>query len=226
MTFSLVARDAVTGQFGVGIASSSPAVAARCAFTRASVGAATSQNVTDPSLGPLALDRLAAGQAAAAALADVTALARFPAYRQILIIDPAGNTAIHSGAEALGNVGEAQGRDVAAAGNLLAASHVPSAMVAAFTAATGHLGDRLLAALSAGRAAGGEAGPIHSAGLQIAGNESWPIVDLRCDWTEACPIDAVAAAWTVYQPQIAAYVQRARDPRTAPAYGVAGDPGA
>jgi uncharacterized Ntn-hydrolase superfamily protein len=77
--------------------------------------------------------------------------------------------------------------------------------------------------MRAGLAAGGEAGPVHSAGMKIVDKVSWPIVDLRCDWTETCPIEAVAAAWDVYKPQIDAYVQRALDPRAAPSYGVPGD---
>ena len=69
----------------------------------------------------------------------------------------------------------------------------------------------------------GEAGPVHSAGLLMVDADSWPCADLRADWTdEACPIEAVARAWAVYAPQMAAYVQRARDPREAPSYGVPG----
>ena len=75
MTFSIVARCARTGQFGMAISSSSPAVAARCAHVRAGVGAVASQNITDPALGPLVLDRLEAGLPAAEALAAVTASA-------------------------------------------------------------------------------------------------------------------------------------------------------
>jgi uncharacterized Ntn-hydrolase superfamily protein len=138
-------------------------------------------------------------------------------------VDGAGRTAIHTGAQALGIRGQAQAQDVAAGGNLLAGPGVPQAMVAAFADARGHLGDRLLAALRAGRDAGGEAGPVHSAGLLVVDRLSWPLADLRCDWTEACPIEAVAAAWAVYAPQIEAYVQRALDPRAAPSYGVPGD---
>jgi uncharacterized Ntn-hydrolase superfamily protein len=96
-------------------------------------------------------------------------------------------------------------------------------MVAAFEAASGHLGDRLLASLRAGLEAGGEAGPVHSAGLKIAGRLSWPLADLRCDWTEDCPITAIETAWQVYKPQMDAYVQRALDPTAAPSYGVPGD---
>jgi uncharacterized Ntn-hydrolase superfamily protein len=81
----------------------------------------------------------------------------------------------------------------------------------------------LIAALRAGLAAGGEAGPVHSAGLQLCDKVGWPVADLRCDWTEDDPIATVAAAWAVYKPQLAAYVQRALDPTIAPTYGVPGD---
>jgi uncharacterized Ntn-hydrolase superfamily protein len=223
MTFSLVARCAETGMFGIAISSSSPAVAARCAFTRAGVGAVASQNITDPSLGPYALDLMGAGLSAKAAIADIQATRAHTEYRQVLAIDAAGGTAIHSGPNSLGIWTQAEGVDVASGGNLLANDGVPQAIVEGFQSATGHLGDRLIAALRAGLAAGGEAGPVHSAGMQIADKVSWPVADLRCDWTEDCPIEAVAAAWAVYKPQLDAYTQRALDPREAPSYGVPGD---
>ncbi|WP_164660121.1 DUF1028 domain-containing protein [Tropicibacter sp. Alg240-R139] len=223
MTFSLVARCADTGMFGMAIASSSPAVAARCAFARAGVGAVASQNVTDPALGPLALDLMAEGATAAEAIAGVQEQGRFIDYRQVLAVDKQGNTAIHSGPNSLGIWTQAQGRDVASGGNLLANEGVCQAIVEGFEAATGHLGDRLIAAMLNGLAAGGEAGPVHSAGLKIVDRVDWPVVDLRCDWTEDCPIENTATAWHVYKPQIDAYVQRALDPREAPSYGVPGD---
>jgi uncharacterized Ntn-hydrolase superfamily protein len=222
MTFSLVARCARTGMFGIAIASSSPAVAARCAHVRAGVGAAASQNVTDPALGPLLLDRLEAGLSAAQALAEVTAGRPHLAYRQLLVVDSAGGVAIHSGDQALGLWSEAAGADCVAAGNLLADRSVPAAMVSAFAAAAGHLGERLLLALEAGLAAGGEAGPVRSAGLKVADRLSWPLVDLRIDWADA-PIPMLRAAWEVYHPQMADYVTRAEDPTRAPSYGVPGD---
>lgn len=223
MTFSLVARCAETGMFGVAISSSSPAVAARCAFARAGTGAVASQNITDPTLGPLALDLMQAGATAAQAIARIKADSAFIDYRQVLVIDAAGGTAIHSGPNALGIWAEAQGRDVAAGGNLLANSGVPQAIVAGFESSTGHLGDRLIAAMRAGVAAGGEAGPVHSAGLRLVDKVSWPVADLRCDWTDDCPIEALEGLWDIYKPQLAAYVQRALDPRAAPSYGVPGD---
>lgn len=223
MTFSLVARCSDTGMFGVAVCSSSPAVAARCAYARAGVGAVASQNVTDPTLGPLALDLMEAGLGADAVIEEVRKQGKFIEYRQVLVVDRQGRAAIHSGPNSLGIWAEAQGENVASGGNLLANDGVPQAIVEGFLAASGHLGDRLIAALRAGLAAGGEAGPVHSAGLKLVDKVSWPIADLRCDWTEDCPIDAVATAWEVYKPQLDAYIQRALDPREAPSYGVPGD---
>ena len=223
MTFSLVARCAETGMFGIAISSSSPAVAARCAYTRAGVGAVASQNITDPTLGPKALNLMADGLSAAEAVARVKAEGKFLEYRQVVAIDAMGQSAIHSGPNSLGIWTDAAGRDVHAAGNLLANPDVPAALVAGFEGATGHLGDRLIAAMRTGLAAGGEAGPVHSAGIQLCDTVPWPVADLRCDWTEDCPIEAIATAWQVYKPQLDAYVQRALDPREAPSYGVPGD---
>ena len=107
---------------------------------------------------------------------------------------------------------------------VLANADVPRAMVDAFLAAPGALGDRLITALIAARDAGGEAGPVHSAGLLMVDAATWPIAELRCDWSDdARPIEAVARAWEVYAPQMPAYLQRAIDPREAPSYGVPGD---
>lgn len=223
MTFSLVARCRDTGMFGVAISSSSPAVAARCSHARAGVGAVASQNVTDPRLGPLTLDLMAAGKSAADAIADMRRQSQYIAYRQVLAIDAKGTTAIHSGENSLGIWTQAQGEDVASGGNLLANDGVPRAIVEGFEASTGHLGDRLIAALQAGLQAGGEAGPVHSAGMLLVDKVPWPVADLRCDWTEECPVTAIANAWRIYKPQLADYVQRALDPTRAPSYGVPGD---
>lgn len=222
MTFSIIARCDRTGQFGMAISSSSPAVAARCAHVRAGVGAVASQNITDPGLGPLILDQLEQGLPAAEALARVTAGRAHIDYRQLLVVDRSGATAIHSGRQVLGLWGEARASDCAAGGNLLAGELVPMAMVQAFSAAKGHLGERLMQALEAGLRAGGEAGPVHSAGLKVADRLDWPLIDLRIDWADD-PIGMLRQAWEVYGPQMAAYVQRAEDPTRAPSYGVPGD---
>jgi uncharacterized Ntn-hydrolase superfamily protein len=223
MTFSIVARSADRRAFGVAISSSSPAVAARCAHGRAGAGAVATQNITDPRLAPLALAALATGSSAADAVQAALADTAFGDYRQLLVIGGDGPPAIHSGAHALGVVGEAVGRDAASAGNLLAQSQVPAAMIAAFDAAVGELGHRLLCALEAGQAAGGEAGPVHSAGLLVVRDVSWPIVDLRVDWSDGNPIAELRHAYSIYEPQIEDYVRRALQPAAAPKYGVPGD---
>lgn len=223
MTFSIVARCAETGMFGVAVASSSPAVAARCAYAAAGIGAVASQNVTDPRLGQQALDLLARGASAAETVAILARVAPHPEYRQVLAVDAAGKAAIFSGAKALGIFAEATGPNVACAGNLLADAGVPAAMVASFAASSGPLGDRLIAVLQAALAAGGEAGPVRSAGLKLVRDVAWPVADLRCDWSEACPITELDRLWRRYAPQLDAYVTRALDPREAPSYGVPGD---
>lgn len=223
MTFSIVARARDGRSFGVAISSSSPAVAARCAHGRAGVGAVATQNITDPRLAPAVLDALGRGLSSSAAVGEALRATPHGQYRQLLVVSAAGAPAIHSGSHALGVVGEAVGEDAASAGNLLAHADVPRAMLAAFESCDGELGHRLLCALEAGWAAGGEAGPVHSAGVLVVRDVSWPVVDLRVDWSEAEPIAELRRAYAVYEPQIEAYVQRALQPGAAPKYGVPGE---
>ncbi|MNT60198.1 hypothetical protein D3C72_1977610 [compost metagenome] len=115
------------------------------------------------------------------------------------------------------------GEQCAAAGNLLSGTQVIEAMVQAFETATGLLADRLLAAMHAAMAAGGEAGPVHSAALKVMGDLTWPIVDLRVDWADEDPIGQLDGLWQAYRPQMQDYLTRALDPTAAPSYGVPGD---
>ena len=223
MTFSLVAKCENTNMFGVAIASSSPAVAARCSYTRAGVGAVSSQNVTDPSLGPLTLDYIEKGSSASQAINQLRETSTNLEFRQVLVIDGNGQTAHHSGENSLGIWADASGINVLSAGNLLANKGVSEAIVHGFEKSSGHLADRLISALMAGLHEGGEVGPVHSAGIKVSHTVSWPIVDLRCDWSETCPIEMVSDAWKVYKPQMDAYLKRALDPSKAPSYGVPGD---
>jgi uncharacterized Ntn-hydrolase superfamily protein len=223
VTFSIAAHCPRTNQFGIAVASSSPAVAARCAHVRAGVGVAATQNVTDPRLGPAALDLMARGVPAQAALDALVAGRTSIEHRQLMAIDLAGRTAVWSGRKTLGLHATARGEGCAAAGNMLAHEGVPGAMVAAFEGSTGELGARLMAGLAAGLRAGGEAGPVHSAGLLVAGAEAWPLTDLRVDWDERDPIGRLAALWAIWAPQMHAYVQRALDPDASPSYGVPGN---
>jgi uncharacterized Ntn-hydrolase superfamily protein len=226
MTFSILGRCAETGMFGVAITTSSIAVASRCPWARAGVGAVATQNVTDPSIGPRGLDLMAQGLTAPEALARVLKQSQHTEYRQVTMIDRTGRTASHTGAKTLGTHAVAAGRDCIAAGNLLSNPDVPAAMVRTFEADSGiHLAERLLRALEEGVVAGGEAGPVHSAGLIVVRDQIWPLVDLRVDWHDTAPLMALRELWQAYEPQMEAYQTRALDPAAAPAYGVPGDPG-
>jgi uncharacterized Ntn-hydrolase superfamily protein len=224
VTFSLVAYDEATNSFGSVICSSSPAVAARCAHLADGAGAAHTQNITDPRLGPRLLGLMAAGRPAGQAVAAVVAEQEETApYRQLLAVDAAGRTAVHSGPRALGTVGAHQAGGAAAAGNLLADAAVPRRMVEAWHAADGQPTEtRLLAALRAAMAAGGEAGPVHSAGLSVVAGYGWRVTDLRTDWS-ADPAGDMETLLEVWLPQRADYIARALRPQDSPGYGVPGD---
>jgi uncharacterized Ntn-hydrolase superfamily protein len=224
MTFSIVGRCQETGQLGIAISSSSIAVGARCPWVRAGVGAVATQNVTLPALGPQILDLLKNGQLdPAAALDRALGANEGSQYRQVTVIDAQGRTAFFSGKEALGTYNAVAGEQCVAAGNMLTGVEVIEAMVPAFENAPGALADRLLAAMHAAVAAGGEAGPVHSAALEIVGDLIWPIVDLRVDWADDDPIGKLDGLWTAYKPQMQDYVTRALNPTAAPRYGVPGD---
>lgn len=211
--------------FGIAVSSSSPCVAARCAHARAGVGAVATQNITDPRLGPKGLDLMAGGLTAEVALAQLKAEAPHLEFRQLALVDAQGGTAGFSGARTLGTHRFATASDVIAAGNLLSGPGVPDAMVARFAETKGQsLGDRLIAAMQAAIAAGGEEGPVHSAGMLLVRDVAWPVADLRVDWTDDDAIGALAALWERWKPEMSAYVSRALDPHTAPSYGVPGDP--
>jgi uncharacterized Ntn-hydrolase superfamily protein len=225
MTFSIAGRCARTGAFGVAITTSSIAVGARCPHARTGVGAVATQNVTDPKLGPLLLDYMEDGLNAREAITAVTRNRKHIEYRQLTAVDQYGNSASYSGTEILGINGVSEKRDCVAAGNLLKSESLPEAMTQSFRMNDSlHLAERLLLALEAGLAAGGEAGPIHSAALLVHHDQPFPLVSLRVDWDDDNPVAKLRALWTAYEPQMLAYQQRAIDPTQAPKYGVPGDP--
>ena len=224
MTFSIIGRCPETGQLGVAISSSSISVGARCPWLRAGVGAVATQNVTLPALGPQILDLLEHQQLEPVAALDRALNANgWSQYRQVTVIDAQGHTAFFTGKEALGVHNAGEGEQCVAAGNMLAGVQVIEAMVQAFENTPGMLADRLLAAMHAAMAAGGEAGPVHSAALKVVGDVIWPIVDLRVDWAEVDPIGQLDALWQAYRPQMEDYLARALNPTAAPSYGVPGD---
>lgn len=224
MTFSISARCRRTGMFGIAVSSSSPCVAARCAHARAGAGVVATQNITDPTLGPKGLDLLASGLSAAETLAKLRETAAHLDYRQLALVDGKGGTASFSGSKTLGTHRIKEAANVVAAGNLLNNPDVPDHMVETFLKdENAHLGDRLIASMRAALAAGGEEGPVHSVGMLLVREVAWPVADLRVDWHETDPIGELARLWTLWQPQMDAYVTRALNPASAPSYGVPGD---
>jgi uncharacterized Ntn-hydrolase superfamily protein len=167
---------------------------------------------------------MAAGKPACQAVDEVVAQNReTAAYRQLLAVDPAGRTAIHSGPRALGTVAEHQADGAAAAGNLLASEAVPRQMIEAWLGSAGQPAEtRLLEAFRAAMAAGGEAGPVHSAGLSVVAGYGWRVTDLRVDWSDD-PLADTEALLAVWLPQREDYIARALRPQASPGYGVPGD---
>lgn len=200
---------------GAVVTTSSISVGSRCSYARAGVGAALTQHRTDPRLGPLALDLLARGFTADEAMAAIVAATPHRQWRQLAIVDAAGRTATYSGASVRGEKGEAEGRDCAAIANIVRSPDIPRAMTAAFEAAPeAPLARRLIDALAAGDAAGGEMQPVTSAALVVAHKESFAYVDLRVD-DHREPIAELARLWAMYEPESDPYVVRAVDPERA-----------
>ena len=212
MTFSLIGRCARTGQIGAAVTTSSIAVGARCTFAAAGVGAVLTQHRTDPRLGPRGIELLRSGCSAQETLDALVASTPLARWRQLAVLDAAGNTAAYSGARTKPEMSEAPGQDVCAVGNILANARVPAAMLRAFQAdPSALLAERLLYALEEGLAAGGENGPVRSAHLLVVERESFPLVDLRVDWHDT-PIAELRSLWNRYAPQCNDYLIRALDP--------------
>lgn len=221
MTFSVLGTDG-EGAVGMAVTSSSPAVAARCVHLRAGVGGASSQNITDPRLGTALLDALESGAGAWSALEGVVEANDTIRFRQLTVLGVDGDAAAYSGSESLGVHADRVGSGVVAAGNLLAGTGVVDAIVDAFERATGELEERLIVALAAGLAAGGEAGPVRSAGLAVVRRVPWRETDLRVDWSED-PVGDLQKLLDMWLTQRDDYITRALDPDAAPSYGVPGD---
>ena len=212
MTFSLAAKDPATGMFGIGIATSAVAVGNRCPWVRAGIGAVTTQHRTDTRAGPIGLDLLSKGYSAQETVKLLAASNDFPQERQFAAVDREGRVAFFNGPEiACINAGYT-GKYCVSTGNFIANTDVPRHMVEAYEAATDlPFAERLLAALDAGLAGGGETKPIMSAALLIADRNTWPLVDLRIDWKEN-PLDELRALWDFYEPHQERFVKQVLTP--------------
>jgi len=190
MTFSIVARDPETGALGVATATAGPAVGALVPHLRAGVGAVATQAMTNPYL---ALDglELLVGHDAEAALAQVLAADPGRALRQVIMVDGSGRTAGWTGAQCEDHARHRLGAGVAVAGNILAGPSVLDAMLEGF-APPGPLDRRLLAAMTAGAAAGGDRRGLGSAAIKVATGEAYADIDLRID-SDAQPLEALIA---------------------------------
>jgi uncharacterized Ntn-hydrolase superfamily protein len=190
-TYSIVALDPTTGELGVAVQSHWFSVGSLCAWARAGTGAVATQSVVEPAYGPNALDRLADGAGAEDALQELLAADPLAHVRQVAVIGVDGAIATHTGEGCIAHAGHVVGEHHSAQANMMARDTVPRAMSDAFTAATGPLRDRLLAALFAAEGEGGDIRGRQSAAMVVvpADGEPWRrTVDLRVEDHDA-PLD-------------------------------------
>jgi uncharacterized Ntn-hydrolase superfamily protein len=181
MTWSIIARDGASGAFGVAIATRFFAVGALCPHAESGVGALSTQALVNPHYGRQGLELLRAGMPAPEVVQRLVARDDGREQRQLHVIDAAGRIGQHTGAQCIGWCGALCGDGFSVAGNMLAGEGVIQETASAFTAARGAFAGRLIAALRAGEAAGGDKRGKQSAALLIFSKERYPDLDLRVD---------------------------------------------
>jgi uncharacterized Ntn-hydrolase superfamily protein len=181
MTWSIIARDA-SGAFGIAIASRFFAVGALCPHIRPGVGAVSTQALVNPLYGPAALEALAQGLAPHQVIEQITGGDEGRDHRQVHAIDAFGRTAVHTGAACIDWCGHQAGEGFSVAGNMLAGPQVIQATAAAYRDnAKLPLAQRLIAAMAAGDAAGGDKRGKQAAALRVHTTEDYPALDIRVD---------------------------------------------
>lgn len=186
-TFSIVARDAATGELGVAVQSHWFSVGSVVPWAESGVGAVATQSFVDPSYGKLGLDLMRAGRSAPDALAGLLAADPGREVRQVALIDAQGRVAAHTGAKDIAAAGHIVGKNYSVQANLMLNDKVWPAMSKAFEQAKGDLAERMLAALDAAQAAGGDIRGKQSAALLVVSGKptghSWEdrVIDLRVD---------------------------------------------
>ncbi len=181
MTWSILVRDPATGALGAAVATRFFAVGALCIHVEGRVAALATQALVNPMYAVHGMARLRAGEAPDAVAAALLAADAGRETRQLHMLDAAGRIAQHTGADCVDWCGHVRGADVSVAGNMLAGAAVLDATLAAFGAADGSLAERLLTALEAGEAAGGDKRGKQSAALKIATHDPYPDLDIRAD---------------------------------------------
>lgn len=216
MTYSILGRCARTGQFGAAVTTSSIAVGSRVPHVAPGIGGVLTQHRTDPRLGPRGLELLRSGCSAEETLAAMVASTPHHKWRQLAVLDAQGRSAHFHGAAVKPALNAVHVPDCVALGNILANDRIPAAMAAAFLdSADQPLAERLVRAMEAGEAAGGEGKPVISAALVVMEKEIFPLVDLRVDLAPDA-ITALRTLWDAYAPSVREFVTRAVDPDAAP----------
>jgi uncharacterized Ntn-hydrolase superfamily protein len=181
MTWSILARDPATGALGAAVATRFFAVGALAIHVEGGVAALATQALINPMYAVDGMPRLRAGRSPDAVVEALLAADAGRTQRQLHILDANGRIAAHTGADCVGWCGSVRGIDISVAGNMLAGPDVVSRTLAAFQATSGPLAERLLTALEAGEAAGGDKRGKQSAALKICTRDPYPDLDIRTD---------------------------------------------
>ncbi|HEX4367425.1 MAG TPA: DUF1028 domain-containing protein [Rhodopila sp.] len=181
MTWSILARDPATGALGAAVATRFFAVGALAIHVEGGVAALATQALINPMYAVHGMPRLRAGEVPDSVIEALLAADAGRAHRQIHVLDAHGRIAVHTGADCVGWCGSVRGIDISVAGNMLAGPNVVSHTLAAFEASAGALPERLLTALEAGEAAGGDKRGRQSAALKVCTRDPYPDLDIRTD---------------------------------------------
>jgi uncharacterized Ntn-hydrolase superfamily protein len=216
-TFSIIGRCERTGRLGIAIATSEMAVGSRCIHVAPGAGAVITQASTNPRLGHLGLNLLRAGHGASRVVEEIAASDEFVERRQLGCLDVSGRAAGRTGADNRPWAGHRTAPNVVVAANAVVGAAVADRMFETFQAEPGlDLWERLLRALEAGKAAGGQPDGETSSGLYVVDREPYPMVDLRVD-LHPSPVAELRRLAAAYFPLVAYYNLRPRDPRLPPA---------
>jgi uncharacterized Ntn-hydrolase superfamily protein len=206
MTFSIVAHCPRTGQLGVAVSTAVPAVGAMCPYIRAGVGAVSTQSWVNPYLALEALDLMQAGHSGPDALAAVLSRDDGKDLRQIGVVDAQGRAASWSGQSCTDWFGHIVGDGFAVQGNMLVGEATITAMAAAFRGSEPlDLAERLLLAMEAGQAAGGDKRGRQSASLKVYEREDYALLDLRVD-EHAHPVAELRRVYSIAKLQLLPFV--------------------
>ena len=204
-TFSIVAHCSQTGQLGIAISTAIPGVGGICPFIRANIGAVSTQSWVNPYLAFDILDTLKSGATASSAMEQVIAADEDREQRQLGVVDASGKAISWTGAECTPWAGQIVRSGIAIQGNMLVGENTLIAMETSFSQSEEDLSERLMCALEAGQAAGGDMRGKQSAALKVYASEDYPLMDIRVDeHTE--PVTELRRVLTVARAQLAPFI--------------------